>query len=108
VPLKQDLYVSLFSQIFYICFEEFPGFHFQKKVHDIRFRFGKWDQLAGNDLVQFEDMIAELDEIIPSQLIPFSETKTDIMNLLLKMKTRKLFETYVEDLGKKANIQVLF
>jgi len=28
------------------------------------------------------------------------------MNLLLKMKTRDLFETYVEDLGKKANIQV--
>ena len=55
---------------------------------------------------QFGYHILKLDEIIPSQLIPFSETKTDIMNLLLKMKTRDLFEAYVEGLGKKANIQV--
>ena len=55
---------------------------------------------------QFGYHILKLDEIIPSQLIPFAETKTDIMNLLLKMKTRELFETYVEDLGEKANIQI--
>jgi parvulin-like peptidyl-prolyl isomerase len=52
--------------------------------------------------------ILKLDEIIPSKLIPFSDTKTDIMNLLLKMETEKLFTTYVEDLGNQAKIEVLF
>jgi peptidyl-prolyl cis-trans isomerase SurA len=51
--------------------------------------------------------ILKLDEIIPSQLIPFSETKSDIMNLLLKMQTQKLFTTYVENLGNNAQIEVL-
>jgi len=66
----------------------------------------KEEETSGVIQSQFGYHILKLDEIIPSQLIPFSETKTDIMNLLLKMKTRDLFETYVEDLGKKANIQV--
>ena len=66
------------------------------------------EETSGIIQSQFGYHILKLDEIIPSQLIPFSETKTDIMNFLLKMKTRELFETYVEDLGKKAEIQVLF
>jgi len=64
------------------------------------------EETSGIFQSQFGYHILKLDEIIPSQLIPFSETKTDIMNLLLKMKTRELFETYVEDLGEKAEIQV--
>ena len=64
------------------------------------------EETSGIIQSQFGYHILKLDEIIPSQLIPFAETKTDIMNLLLKMKTRELFETYVEDLGKKAEIQV--
>ena len=55
---------------------------------------------------QFGYHILKLDEIIPSTLMPFADTKTDIMNLLLKMKTRTLFETYVEGLGEKAEIQI--
>ena len=55
---------------------------------------------------QFGYHILKLDEIIPSKLIPFEETKTDIMNLLLKKKTRELFTKYVEDLGNKADIRV--
>jgi peptidyl-prolyl cis-trans isomerase C len=51
--------------------------------------------------------ILKLDEIIPSKLIPFAETKADIMNLLLKMETQKLFTIYVEDLGNQAKIEVL-
>jgi parvulin-like peptidyl-prolyl isomerase len=51
--------------------------------------------------------ILKLEEIIPSKLIPFSETKTDIMNLLLKLETHKLFTTYVENLGNQAKIEVL-
>ena len=50
--------------------------------------------------------ILRLDEIIPSKLIPFAETKTDIMNLLLKKETQKLFTSYVEDLGNNAKIEV--
>jgi parvulin-like peptidyl-prolyl isomerase len=56
---------------------------------------------------QFGYHILKLDEIIPSKLIPFTETKSDILNLLLKRKTRKLFTTYVEELGNNANIDVL-
>ena len=55
---------------------------------------------------QFGYHILKLDEIIPSTLMLFADTKTDIMNLLLKMKTRTLFETYVEGLGEKAEIQI--
>jgi hypothetical protein len=51
--------------------------------------------------------ILKLEEIIPSKLIPFSETKTDIMNLLLKLETHKVFTSYVEDLGNNAKIEVL-
>ena len=50
--------------------------------------------------------ILKLDEIIPSTLIPFSETKTDIMNLLMKKETKKLFTSYIEDLGNNAKIEV--
>lgn len=50
--------------------------------------------------------ILKLDEIIPSTLIPFAETKTDIMNHLLKLETQKLFTTYVEGLGNRADIKV--
>jgi parvulin-like peptidyl-prolyl isomerase len=56
---------------------------------------------------EFGYHILKLEEIIPSKLIPFSETKTDIMNLLLKMATHKFFTTYVEDLGNQAKIEVL-
>jgi parvulin-like peptidyl-prolyl isomerase len=50
--------------------------------------------------------ILKLDEIIPSTLIPFSETKTDIMNLLMKKQTQKLFTSYIEELGNNAKIEV--
>ena len=56
---------------------------------------------------EFGYHILKLDEIIPSKLIPFAKTKTDIMNLLLKLETQKLFTTYVEDLGNQAKIEVL-
>jgi parvulin-like peptidyl-prolyl isomerase len=63
-------------------------------------------QTSGVIQTQFGYHILKLDEIIPSQLVPFSASKTDIMNLLLKTKTQNLFTTYVEGLGNKANIQV--
>ncbi len=56
---------------------------------------------------EFGYHILKLEEIMPSRLIPFPETKTDIMNLLLKLETHKLFTTYVEDLGNHATIEVL-
>ena len=57
---------------------------------------------------QFGFHILKLDEIIPSQLIPMADVKTDIMNHLLKAKTRHLFKAYLADLEKKAKIQILF
>ena len=56
---------------------------------------------------QFGYHILKLDEIVPSQLIPFSEANTDIMNFLLKMKTQDHFKVYLADLEKKAKIQIL-
>lgn len=55
---------------------------------------------------QYGYHILKLDEIIPSQLIPFSETKTDIMNLLLKKKTANLFIEYISNLRNIAKTQV--
>ena len=66
----------------------------------------KEEQTSGVIQSEFGYHILKLDEIIPSQLIPFSETKTDIMNLLLKKETQKLFTTYVEELGNNAKIEV--
>ncbi len=57
---------------------------------------------------QFGFHILKLDEIIPSQLIPMADVKTDIMNHLLKTKTQHLFKAYLADLEKKAKIQILF
>ena len=64
------------------------------------------EETSGIIQSQFGYHILKLDEIIPSQLIPFAETKTDIMNLLLKMKTRNLFKAYLADLERKAKIQI--
>ena len=66
------------------------------------------EETSGIIQSQFGYHILKLDEIIPSQLIPFAETKTDIMNLLLKMKTRNLFKAYLADLERKAKIQIFF
>jgi parvulin-like peptidyl-prolyl isomerase len=55
---------------------------------------------------QFGYHILKLDEIIPSQLIPFIDTKTDIMNLLLKKKTGELFIQYLTELRKNAEVKV--
>lgn len=66
----------------------------------------KEEETSGVIKSSFGYHIIKLDEIIPSTLIPFAETKTDIMNLLLKRETRKLFTSYVEDLGNTAKIKV--
>ena len=66
----------------------------------------KEQETSGVIQSEFGYHILKLEEIIPSQLIPFSKTKTDIMNLLLKKETQKLFTTYVEELGNNAKIEV--
>ncbi|MBC8288621.1 MAG: peptidylprolyl isomerase [Nitrospinae bacterium] len=66
----------------------------------------KEEETSGVIQSKFGYHILKLDEIIPSKLIPFSATKTDIMNLLLKIETKKLFTIYVEELGNSADIKV--
>jgi peptidyl-prolyl cis-trans isomerase C len=66
----------------------------------------KEEETSGVIQSKFGYHILKLDEIIPSKLIPFSETKTDIMNLLMKKETQKLFTSYIEDLGNNAKIEV--
>jgi foldase protein PrsA len=50
--------------------------------------------------------ILKLDEIIPSVLIPFKDAQSDILNILMKRKTKKLFKKYVIDLEKTAKIEI--
>ena len=50
--------------------------------------------------------ILKLEEIIPSELIPFEETKSDILNLLMKKETKNLLKDYLIDLEKKAKIEI--
>jgi parvulin-like peptidyl-prolyl isomerase len=52
----------------------------------------------------FGHHILKLDEIIPSVLIPFKDAQSDILNILMKRETKKLFKNYVIDLEKTAKI----
>jgi parvulin-like peptidyl-prolyl isomerase len=54
----------------------------------------------------FGHHILKLDEIIPSVLIPFKDAQSDILNLLMKRETTKLFKEYVIDLEKTAKIAI--
>jgi len=50
--------------------------------------------------------IIRLDEIIPSTLIPFEESESDILNILMKRGTQSLFKRYLIDLEKNAKIEI--
>ena len=54
----------------------------------------------------FGHHILKLDEIIPSVLIPFNDAQSDILNILMKRETKKLFKEYVIDLEKTAKIEI--
>jgi len=54
----------------------------------------------------FGHHILKLDEIIPSSLIPFKDAQSDILNILMKRETKKLFKEYVIDLEKTAKIEI--
>ena len=50
--------------------------------------------------------IIKLDEIIPSTLISFEESESDILNILMKRETQRLFKNYLIDLEKNAKIEI--
>jgi parvulin-like peptidyl-prolyl isomerase len=54
----------------------------------------------------FGHHILKLDEIIPSVLIPFKDSQSDILNVLMKRETKKLFNEYVIHLEKTAKIEI--
>ncbi len=54
----------------------------------------------------FGHHILRLDEIIPSVLIPFKDAQSDILNILMKRETKKLFKEYVIALEKTAKIEI--
>ena len=54
----------------------------------------------------FGHHIVKLDEIIPSVLIPFKDAQSDILNILMKRETKKLFKEYAIDLEKTAKIEI--
>ena len=54
----------------------------------------------------FGHHILKLDEIIPSVLIPFNDAQSDILNILMKRGTKKLFKEYIIELEKTAKIEI--
>mgnify|MGYP003303395399 CR=1 FL=1 len=50
--------------------------------------------------------IIRLDEIIPSTLIPFEESESDILNILMKRESQSLFKNYIIDLENNAKIEI--
>tara|TARA_B100000686_G_scaffold63883_1_gene68640 strand:+ start:735 stop:1760 length:1026 start_codon:yes stop_codon:yes gene_type:complete len=50
--------------------------------------------------------IIKLDEIIPSTLIPFEESESDILNILMKREAQGLFKNYLIDLEKNSKIEI--
>ena len=54
----------------------------------------------------FGHHILKLDEIIPSVLIPFKDVQNDILNILMKRETKKLFKEYLIALEKTAKIEI--
>ena len=50
--------------------------------------------------------LIKLDEIIPSTLVPFEKAESDILNILMKRETQKLFKKYLIDLEKTAKIEI--
>ena len=54
----------------------------------------------------FGHHILKLDEIIPSVLIPFKDVQSDILNILMKRETKKLFKEYLFALEKTAKIEI--
>jgi parvulin-like peptidyl-prolyl isomerase len=54
----------------------------------------------------FGHHILKLDKIIPSVLIPFNDAQSDILNILMKRETKKLFKEYLIELEKTAKIEI--
>tara|TARA_Y100001934_G_scaffold175668_1_gene208075 strand:+ start:1615 stop:2640 length:1026 start_codon:yes stop_codon:yes gene_type:complete len=50
--------------------------------------------------------ILKLDEIIPSTLIPFEKAESDILNILMKKETQRMFKKYIITLEKNAKIEI--
>jgi len=50
--------------------------------------------------------ILKLDEIIPSTLIPFEKAESDILNILMKRETQRMFKKYIITLEKNAKIEI--
>ena len=50
--------------------------------------------------------IIKLDEIIPSTLISFEESESDILNILMKRESQSLFKNYLIDLENNAKIEI--
>ena len=50
--------------------------------------------------------IIKLDEIIPSILISFEESESDILNILMKRESQRLFKNYLLDLENNAKIEI--
>ena len=50
--------------------------------------------------------ILKIDEIIPSTLIPFEKAESDILNILMKRETQRMFKKYIITLEKNAKIEI--
>jgi parvulin-like peptidyl-prolyl isomerase len=84
-------------------------FHPRSTIPEIAKSMVKLNEGETSDIISssFGYHILKLDEIIPSVLIPFKDAQSDILNMLMKRETKKLFKEYVIDLEKTAKIEIL-
>ena len=82
--------------------------HSDSTIPEIAAEMVKLNEGETSDIFQssFGYHILRLDEIIPSSLIPFEQAETDILNILMKKETQKMFKEYLIDLEKNAKIEI--
>ena len=82
--------------------------HPDSTVPEIAAEIVKLNEGETSDLIRsaFGYHIIKLDEIIPSTLIPFEDAESDILNILMKRESQKLFKKYLIDLEKTAKIEI--
>jgi len=82
--------------------------HPESTIPEIAVEMVKLKEGAISNIIQssFGYHILKLNEIIPSTLIPFEKAEADILNILMKKESKRMFENYIIDLEKNAKIEI--
>ena len=82
--------------------------HPDSTIPEIADEMVKLDEGGTSNIIQssFGYHILKLDDIIPSTLIPFEKAESDILNILMKTESQKMFKQYLINLEKNAKIEI--